>query len=104
MELTEKKKLPPMLARLKKKGKLKGKVSKEDIMKFGTREEIEFLKEDVYGYQSEGPADAGIAEQEAYDTGYKEGYKKGINDAIGELKKIPGESQAIAALEKLKGE
>jgi hypothetical protein len=43
MELTEKKKLPPMLARLKKKGKLK--LKKEDILKFGTKKEVNFLKE-----------------------------------------------------------
>jgi len=42
--LTEKKKVPPMLARLKKKKKLK----KEDILKYGTREEVEFLKEDKF--------------------------------------------------------
>lgn len=41
--ITEKKKLPPMLARLKKKGKLK--LKKEDIEKYATTEEKEMLKE-----------------------------------------------------------
>jgi len=41
--ITEKKKLPPMLARLKKKGKLK--IKKEDIEKYATDEEKKILKE-----------------------------------------------------------
>jgi hypothetical protein len=39
--LIEKKKVSPMLARLKKRKKLK----KEDILKYGTKEEVQFLKE-----------------------------------------------------------
>jgi len=42
--ITEKKKLPPMLARLKKKGKLK--LKKEDIEKYATKAEKLALKED----------------------------------------------------------
>lgn len=42
--ITEKKKLPPMLARLKKKGKLK--IKTEDIEKYATEEEKKLLKED----------------------------------------------------------
>ena len=39
--LTEKKKVPPMLARMKNKKKLK----KEDIMKYGTKDEIKLLED-----------------------------------------------------------
>jgi len=41
--ITEKKKLPPMLARLKKKGKLK--LKKEDIEKYATEREKRYLRE-----------------------------------------------------------
>jgi hypothetical protein len=43
--LTEKKKLPIMIQRLKKWKKWKG-ISKEDIMKYGTRDEVKLLEED----------------------------------------------------------
>ena len=47
--LTEKKKLPIMIQRLKKWKKWKG-ISKEDILKYGTREEIELLREYYDGF------------------------------------------------------
>lgn len=68
--LTEKKKLAPMLARLKKKGKLK--LKREDIQKYGTEEEIKKLNEDVYGYQG-GNAPASQSEEDAYQEGITEG-------------------------------
>lgn len=44
-----------MLARLKKKGKLK--LTREDILKYGTKEEVEFLREDwEFSIKQEGPA------------------------------------------------
>jgi hypothetical protein len=46
MELIEKKKVPPMLKRMKKK------LKKEDILKYGTKEEVEFLKEGLANEKS----------------------------------------------------
>ena len=63
MQLTEKKKLPPMLARLKKKGKLK--LKREDIDKYATEDEKKQLKEDFeeeHGIPS--GDDAGVEETE----------------------------------------
>jgi hypothetical protein len=72
--LTEKKKVPPMLARLKKK-----KLKKEDIFKYGTKDEIQFLKENWKGRLQKEYSD--FNEFVHYDELYGLAKRLGFNNA-----------------------
>ena len=95
--ITEKKKLPPMLARLKKKGKLK--LKKEDIEKYATKAEKLALKEDFADEHgiSDGEQEAGEGNLSVVTIKLLID-KEDVDDLLGTLSDLFGDTDTLPYL------